>query len=497
MNLMDKIYRALEAGTKCNQLYRKESLVLLMQKESIPMHMLSGGESQAMMAEEGLSNITVPDFQVVTDKDFISLPIVYGQAIKQILQNDLRENEKQQDMTMQSLEEACLQLMTEYAEERFEHAMKIMPDGSRFYPVKLHPANWKDHLESGFSNIDRMQSSQMYMEDYVKVFQRRERAINVLLRYGRFMATEEIYEKIRELQQKLGNMCPWLGMFKEPAKVPDVTWERLQKEVLLQVTGNLHMEKQQIYEEMIQKREVYAGYEESIWECIQNTQDNSEFLREIKAEIKVMQKELSGLRTQIQLSMMKDDHEPDLKYNLLPHTQDDAYEAVIVTGSLEELYEKTSLRCEDITYVTGLNALFAGEVPFGIEERSIRGHLGIEIGFLARRLEIEREWFLPQALQRFRDSLSVSYPNGLVIAKDITLRFIFDEISKPMIPVFVKCIHQYRGFLCFHEQYQNHKGLFSVSGNTLTCQYDWPQLAGYYMTQITTTKEKGGTKHAR
>ena len=453
MNLMDKIYRALEAGTKCNQLYRKESLVLLMQKESIPMHMLSGGESQAMMAEAGLSNITVPDFQVVTDKDFISLPIVYGQAIKQILQYDLRENKKQQDMTIQGLEEACLQLMTEYAEERFEHAMKIMPDGSRFYPVKLHPADWKDNLGSGFSNIDRMQSSQMYMEDYVKVFQRRERAVNVLLRYGRFMATEEIYEKIREQQQ--------------------------------------------IYEEMIQRREVYAGYEESIWECIQNTQDNSEFLREIKAEIKVMQKELSGLRTQIQLSMMKDDHEPDLKYNLLPHTQDDAYEAVIVSGSLEELYEKTSLRCEDITYVTGLNALFAGEVPFGIEEKSIRGHLGIEIGFFARRLEIEREWFLPQALQRFRDSLSVSYPNGLVIAKDITLRFIFDEISRPMIPVFVKCIHQYRGFLCFHEHYQSHKGLFSVSGNTLTCQYDWSQLAGYYMTQITTTKEKGGTKHAR
>ena len=161
MNLMDKIYRALEAGTKCNQLYRKESLVLLMQKESIPMHMLSGGESQAMMAEAGLSNITVPDFQVVTDKDFISLPIVYGQAIKQILQYDFRENEKQQDMTIQGLEEACLQLMTEYAEERFEHAMKIMPDGSRFYPVKLHPADWKDNLESGFSNIDRMQSSQI------------------------------------------------------------------------------------------------------------------------------------------------------------------------------------------------------------------------------------------------------------------------------------------------------------------------------------------------
>ncbi len=484
MNLIDRIYMELENKMKCNQPYQNERLVLLMQKERMPMEKLARGGVQKMLAEAELANVTIPNYQVAVDRAFVGLPMVYGQALKRMLLHTIQDRiEVGGSAKQHSLEEDCMQLMTEYAMERFEHVMRPMPDGVRVYPVTIHPSDWEDNLESGFSNIDRMQSSQMYMAEYVKVFLSRERLVKVLLRYGRLVESKKVYEKIDKLQHEIGSMHPWFGIFKEPDKVPEVTWKRLQNGVLPHAAGKKQATKQVIYDNITEKQEVYGRYEESLWEWTKDT-SKSRFLQEIKAEMKVLQRRLSELRTQIQLSMMKDEHESELEYNLLPHIVDNAYETIVLTGTVEELYEESELCCEDTLYSTGLNALFAGNVPYGIEEKNINGHLGIEIGFLARRLEIEREWFMPQVLQNIESAWLTAYPSSLIIVQDITIRFIFDQISLPMIPIFMKCVYQNRGFLCFHERYQSRKGLCSVGGNILTCRFDWPQLAGYYMIHL-------------
>jgi hypothetical protein len=135
-------------------------------------------------------------------------------------------------------------------------------------------------------------------------------------------------------------------------------------------------------------------------------------------------------------------------------------------------------------YVTGLQALFAGNVPCEIEKKNVYGHLGIEIGFLARRLEIEREWFLPQVLANPQNTLLTSYPTALVIVKDITIRFMFDHVSAPVIPGFLKYMRQNSGFLCFQERYQSRRGVCSIGGNVLTCRFGRPRLVGYYITNL-------------
>jgi predicted DNA-binding protein YlxM (UPF0122 family) len=374
--------------------------------------------------------------------------------------------------------------MTEYAEERFENAGKHLPDGTVIYPVTIHPTDWVEHLDSGFGSIDCMQSSQTYMADYVKVFLSRERTVSVLLRYGGLLGSKDLYANIDRLRQELGDMYPWLGIFQEPDQVPEVTWERLRDEVIPHTAVKYQVDRQELYDNIVQHQERYKRYEEALWDWIRNSTDNSSFLKEMKAELKALQKRLSQLRTQIRLSMLQDGYEPGLGYGLLPHTVDDVYEPIVVTGTIEELYRKSALCCEDTSYVTGLNALFAGNVPYGIEKKNVYGHLGIEIGFLARRLEIERAWFLPNALGKSESTLPVTYPGGLVIVKDITIRFTFDQVSAPAIPVFLKYVHQNSGFLCFHERYQNHRGLCSIGGNVLTCRFGRPRLAGYYTTNL-------------
>lgn len=484
MNLIERIYNEVVKATSSQR--EDERFTLLFQRGCLPEYIMDEDENKAEKAVSIIANVMCKPYQLCNETQLMMLPVLYRYALDNRIPSDWNKNRLVHTKnTMTSVKSNPYYELLEDAKQSMEQAKKFLTDGSVIYPVRLHPKNWKDNLKSGFSNIDLLGSSEMYMADYIKMMEKRERLIRSVFRYSAETVDSETVNGIKDILNVLPESHYYLGIFRKIDKVSENTWEKL----FCLLKCGTDEEKLEIRENIIQFETELCRFESLSHEYFESVQEKKEYLKEFKNEIMKLQGDIRKQRINIELSMYKDINEGDSLSGILPHNIDETYEEIIVSGTYGELLEATTLSFEDKNIMMSLNCLFSGYVPREMDEQLLNGHLQIIIGGLAKRVDIEREWFRKEVIQsdKFKSIAEVdfnTYPSAFVIMKDITIKFIFDAVSIILVKKFIRHIRQNKSFLCFGEIYQDRTANYDLSGYTLMCKYDWPVLLGYYQEQV-------------
>ena len=152
----------------------------------------------------------------------------------------------------------------------------------------------------------------------------------------------------------------------------------------------------------------------------------------------------------------------------------------------------------------GLNALFGSNIPYGLDEEAMKKGMQINLGFLARKIKINRPWFHPEIFRLSNHYYSISetmiaqgiteledlmkenylfpvYSTSFVLIKDLTLQFTLDADCRRLKELLKRYVRQGNQFLCFREYAQDIQPVMDDDGSTLTLRYAYPQLLGYFM----------------
>lgn len=487
MNPIDNIYQTILEKTAIEN-HTDEKLVLLLERDPIKQKELLSDGAEATVETARIANVLLNDYQVVEKKNVISLDMAYKKSLENLLldyknwQEKIKTTEKNLP-----LEQLCYSELLNVTNEKFHLASRRMPDGTGFHLTEIYPFDWKKYLTSGFSRIDLVDSPLSLMQEYLKAYRKRERLVDVLLRYGKYVRQEECYIKLQNAKNELTEKYSCMGIFHDLDKVTEEIWELFLHYIVPQLPEQLPNNKKKLKSYMETADSIHRLYEKEIWNCLYNANSSESFLPHYIHEVKDAQKKLETIRDHIQLAIMKTAHETKWGYRLLPNDMDKTFTSVILQCKLDDFFQDSLLSWENPLHQTGAELLFATRTPLGIDIEILREHLELEMGFMLRRLEIKREWFVPELFQiipELRPQNLWTYPISVVLIKDITLRFRFDETSAPYINKFYKQAMQNHGFLCFYELFCSRNSICTIDGMVLTCKMNWPIIAGYYVKEI-------------
>lgn len=484
MNPIDKIYQAIFEKTAIAN-HSGEKLVLMMEREPIRQKDLFASEVESMAETARISNVVFLDFQVADYRWLPVLDMAYEKSLEAVLLQ--YANWQQKNPKEITLEQMCFPMMLDFVKETFSGAKGRLPSGFWFHATELYPMDWKQDLDSGFSELDLVDSVVSQMKNYVKAYQKRERVVDVLLQYGKHVKRQNSYDDLLNKKNLLAETYYCMGMFSDLDNVPEKIWNIFIEHVLPLCSEELLNSAENLKADLKSKEDAYQDYEKAIWNCIHENEISSSFLKKYKQEVKDAQRKLEQIREQIKLAIMKNVHETQWGYRLLPSGIDDTFESVTLKLDADEFLEDSQLVWMESKRCTGTELLFAGRAPLGIDMKKLLGHMQMELGFLVRRLEIKREWFHPEffhMIPELKFQTDWCFPVSILLIKDITMRFCFDEITEPYMDIFMKHALRNNGFLCFRETFCSHKSICTMDETNVTCRMNWPMVAGYYIRDI-------------
>lgn len=403
------------------------------------------------------------------------------------------------------LEESFGERELQEAKELLRDMRILLPQQSYIYPTILQPENWRTMLSTSFTQMDMVPSIAEGIHQLLKTTALREHQIKQLLFYKEDTMEIQHYQKERQeyLTKAVKNIprgCDaydqqvlfQLGMSILSPKNLCARFYRALNQWLhkKQKTVSLHhffitMEEQRLACEKAYQEMCRMPYTDLLLQDILKT------LQDLNQQ---HQKQCFLLEAANRKSLLQQTDEN----RLLPQSIPDGYEKVIIKGTIADLIS-TSLYCEKGIGL-GLHVLFGNAIPTGIDEEKCK-KVTMELGCLVTQVQIHRPWFKEEvfdfsstyirlrdhcvahggkSLKNRKNDILPSYPSRMILAKDVTIRFHFQQ-GKSMLKLFKRHANHGNGFLCFHDGSRNGSFLIDQDGDVLTIRYPKAYLLGYFM----------------
>lgn len=438
----------------------------------------------------------------------------YGLAsdeYRTFMESFLSELETENDCLYQLLDEQQQKQQHGFADEELmnvkaelERAKLRLPDGKIILPVALHPKDWSQRLASDFDQFQLLRSFYAYAMDYAQAFEKMVRTLEQMYFFldetadqPWFTAKKELTEKLQQLDEQawfndlqrltfcsIKADCP----FKERLAGCLINIWKMKKSKPMSTAAMAMIQQNEAYERLIQS---YVTMNPSQLE-----------LEKLKPQFA---DELQALNRQMELlSLSAKRDAAENRTALLPINTNPDYKTFEIHSSLAALYEEPSLITAAKDSLMGLNALFGSNIPYGLDEEAMKKGMQINLGFLARKIKINRPWFHPEIFRLSNHYYSISetmiaqgitelenlmkenylfpvYSTSFVLIKDLTLQFTLDADCRRLKELLKRYVRQGNQFLCFREYAQDIQPVMDDDGSTLTLRYAYPQLLGYFM----------------
>lgn len=474
-------------------------------------------------------------------REMLKMPVTYkledGTAVEGTLQEAFYymygEYVKEKQIWADKQNEKKAEL--EEAREQVENAKKFDPDGGYVYPVTLQPADWFENLNSNMGFIDLLQSSDAYAMQY-STLQSKRRAIT------RKISMFEMRNKSESLQNALKALKDAERAMTESEKALTATYAKGANIVIngivdllpttgenvnttanqaanklllnifanqLNLKGLLSTESlSQFIDAYIQSDAFtndYVTASKNLAACARELIDSksSDYTVELKdsyLQLETINEEIEDVKSKLKMALAKES-ENDPNVAMFPDAYEKHFHKILIHTDMSRATRSTSKNSSS----SGVDFLFGNyksESGFSsnIDATALSSsNMTIDIGFLATKVSIVRNWFNPGVFllnkDMFRSSstkisdgskdadvqknnLFPCYPTAFVIAKDITIRFNIEATTDCSIKTALES-HAARGdgFLGF----SGRNSTSSSDSKGITIKIPGPQIIGYYL----------------
>lgn len=437
----------------------------------------------------------------------------------------------------------------EEAREQVNNAKKFDPDGGYVYPVELQPEDWFESLDSSMGYVDLLQSSDAYVQQYSALHRKRKallRKIAVFEQNNKNKELAEAVEDLKKAQQEMeeaekslsecyaDNANLTLGGVLDLIPEPEGDEQAAQTNTnKLNTMGTALIVKKLLkpdtlnkfndaYKRTYQAQAEYVKASQKIADASRvliaaKSKDYTLEIKECYLQLDELNEEIEEIKGKLSTAIIKEQN-ADLNEQLFPDAVERRYSEILIHTDSSSMTQSSSEHSSSSTSSAGVNFFFGGAKREKSHAEAMSNEdlksadMSIDIGFLATKVSVVRNWFNPGVFLLSKDMYRTSsakissgsknpndqkncifpcYPTAFVIAKDISIKISFGESASSSIKTAVEeHASTGGGFLCFSGRKSSSSSdetstsVSSSSNNEITIKIPGSQIIGYYL-QIT------------
>lgn len=482
-------------------------------------------------------------YQTVAESNLLKVNMKHGKILALFSDNDMK--------IIEGVLDAGIGAELQEAREQVQNARKFNPDGGYVYPVELEPSDWFKSLESGFSFIDLLQTSEHYALKYDAARKRRNTIANQIQllegsdkssEVGRLVAEMDASQKdldkvTEELDKAYGEGFATgvdaIVKIVKAVQYPDSLTEKDEKEIAgsalekgipfatIQSKMKELDSKQRAMDQAAMKVSEYAGKV-----ILAETSNYAKEIKTLYRNLKEAQEEVDDLKGKLESALMKE--QGKLNDTLFPNAVEGRYMQVNISSNSSEMNQTSEEVSSASNSSTGVSFLFGG-YHSASKEASASAHVAmnnnafsLDIGFIVTKVSITRNWFNPGVFLLSEDMYHTSknrisfgeirdknasqclfpcYPTAMVIAKDVSIKMKTESSSMDsMKSMMEKHASKGGGFLCFKtnsasSDTESSSSLVSTStDHSIMIKIPGPQVIGYYLQSTPADKSESYIK---
>ena len=437
----------------------------------------------------------------------------------------------------------------EEAREQVENAKKFDPDGGYVYPVTLQPADWFESLNSSMGFIDLLQSSDAYAMQYSTLQSKRRAITRKISMFEMRNKSESLQGALKALKDAetamaaneknltatyakganivingIVDLLPTTG-----ENVNTTANQEANKLLLTTFANQLNLKGLLSPESLSNFNDAYIQSDAStndyvtasknLAACARELIDSksSDYTAELKdsyLQLETINEEIEDVKSKLKMALTKES-ENDPNVAMFPDAYEKRFQEILIHTDMSRATSSTSKSSSSTSSSGGAGFLFGGYKSESGSSSSVdatalaSSNMTIDIGFLATKVSIVRNWFNPGVFLLSKDMFRSSstkisdgskdaeaqknnlfpcYPTAFVIAKDVTIRFSSEDTKDSSIKTALES-HASRGggFLGFSGRKSTSSS--SSSSNTssssdskgVTIKIPGPQIIGYYL----------------
>lgn len=437
----------------------------------------------------------------------------------------------------------------EEAREQVENAKKFDPDGGYVYPVTLQPADWFESLNSSMGFIDLLQSSDAYAMQYSTLQSKRRAITQKISMFEMRNKSESLQGALKALKDAetamAANEKNLTATYAKGANIVingivdllpttgenvNTTANQEANKLLLTAFANQLNLKGLLSPESLSKfndayiqsdasTNDYVTASKNLAACARELIDSksSDYTAELKdsyLQLETINEEIEDVKSKLKMALTKES-ENDPNVAMFPDAYEKRFQEILIHTDMSRATSSTSKSSSSTSSSGGAGFLFGGYKSESGSSSSVdatalaSSNMTIDIGFLATKVSIVRNWFNPGVFLLSKDMFRSSstkisdgskdaeaqknnlfpcYPTAFVIAKDVTIRFSSEDTKDSSIKTALES-HASRGggFLGFSGRKSTSSS--SSSSNTssssdskgVTIKIPGPQIIGYYL----------------
>ncbi len=328
----------------------------------------------------------------------------------------------------------------EDARERVMYARRTSPDGGYVYPVTLNPSDWFNCLDTDFDYVDMLEAPEAYAQK-LNLAKRKLQSLNRKLGTLSDLDQTAQYEKaLRDYEEKeeaLDKAFGGVNYLKDALMVAkslsglgigsnllsatlDTAKKTEQEELKEGETPN-------ITDELIKKfLEGYAKIDEQNQKLTKASNDLSKAALEVmnskaaslQSAIKNLQQQINDTKdeiTELTEKMKQAGNTPkEMQGKLTPDVFSKRFTQINLTLTVSESLSETQKQAHSKEEKVSVNCLFAGyngddkHADSSLDSYQMDKSATVEIGMLAMKVDVERNWFEPGVFLLTRDMYNTS-----------------------------------------------------------------------------------------
>jgi len=419
------------------------------------------------------------------------------------------------------------------ARDRVRNARKYDPNGGYVYPVVMEPSDWFEDLDSKFSFVDLLKSSEFYQGEVKRLRNKRDSLLQQIITFEVMDQSSQIGQRVsacksakealakqeKELDDRYGaGFCSTLNFING---IIDSASKKTAQERAKGVTANF--EEANFVKEMSMLEQAQNAYSQSIESvAIASKELIAAKSQDYTLAIKTLYQELDAVKEALKekeqeySNACKKEADNALAGKLLPDALENRFSDIIISSSSEDMKKSTTTSSDATQKTTGFSCLFGGYSQTNSDAHAksqtdfSNTQFNLKIAFRAAKVNFVRDWFDPGVFVLTQEmfnttSLKISkgtfddrdncifpcFPTAMVIAKDVSITLEFsDEQSKEVQESFEHSVAKSGGFLCFKcgKAVPTSNSKTDISGKskgfTVSIKMPGAQILGYFMEAV-------------
>lgn len=483
-------------------------------------------------------------YQTVAEANLLKVNMKHGKVLGLFSDNDMK--------IIEGILDSGVGAELQEVREQVINSRRFDPDGGYVYPVELSPSDWFKSLNTNFSFIDLLESSEQYALKYevalkkrnalatqIQLFENSDRSNEVGASVAELKeAQKEFDQTTKDLDKSYGEgfsvgVHSIVQLVKGSKKTGKDAYSDQERTQTIEATKAEARQRNitdtegdsfsfdRIFDAMAKIDETQRAYDRAamkVCDCankaiLAKTANYTKELKSLYVNLNEANEELVTLKEKIKNAVIKE--EGKLNEKLFPDALAGRFMQVNVSSSSEDMKQSSDEVSHAAESSIGVNFLFGGyhssssQQSAEAKEKLDQTSFSLDIGFLATKVSITRNWFNPGVFLLSEDMYHTTsnrisngnihdeaaakcifpcYPTAMVIVKDVSIKITTSENHMSSMKSMVDS-HSSKGggFLCFKassssSDHESHSSMTSsTSGNSIIVKIPGPQVMGYYL----------------